>query len=60
MSKWPVRKALLWALVITVVSCVLLTLVHGMPTGQQLVEDGMKMFAGAFFVFLYLFVRGKA
>ncbi len=53
MSIKRVLRAFLWALVITIVSCVLLTIVRGMPTQQQLVQGGVKMLVVAFVAFLY-------
>ncbi len=44
------RKALGVALAVTVVSIILLTIVHGSPTGAQVWEGGASMFAVAFVV----------
>ncbi len=43
-------KALLGALVATIVSCGLLTLARGIPTRDQLVNGSITMFAIAFIV----------
>lgn len=42
------KKVLLYALGVTVVSCVLLTVTRGIPTQQQVLEGGATMFAVAF------------
>ena len=42
-------KALLGALGITVVSCVLLTIVKGIPTMSQLIQGGATMLVTSFF-----------
>ncbi|MFZ2484594.1 MAG: hypothetical protein WAX80_03730 [Minisyncoccia bacterium] len=47
-------KALVMALLVTVVSAILLTLLHGTPTLAQLWEGGLPtMFAVAFVVFKF-------
>ena len=43
-------KALLGALGVTAVSCILLTITRGVPTTEQLVGNGITMFVFAFVV----------
>lgn len=44
------KKALLYALGTTIVSCVLLTVTRGIPTSQQVLEVGSTMFVIAFVI----------
>ncbi len=46
-------KAILYAILITAVSMVLLTVIHGLPTKNQLIEGGTSMFVVAFIVMKY-------
>ena len=50
-------KALGGALAITVISCILLTFTHGLPTSEQLVTAGAEMFAVAFIVLRVFVVK---
>ena len=44
------KKALLWAAGVTVISAVMLTAAHGIPTMKQLMGGGTGMFVVAFVV----------
>ena len=45
-------KALFGAMVITIISCLLLTITIGVPTKRQLLWHGGEMFGVAFIIFL--------
>lgn len=53
------KKSLLCALGVTIVSCILLTVVRGIPTVQQLTEGGATMFALAFVVLKFFGGEGN-
>ena len=55
MKTW---KALLYALSVAAVSVGLLTLLRGLPTREQLLENGLTMFFAAFVLMKY-YVGGK-
>jgi hypothetical protein len=54
-----IGKSLLGALVVTAISCLLLTLTRGIPTMKQLIDGGWEMFLGAFIVFMFYDVWDK-